>query len=123
MFILAMVASSAPAWATSALMQELPASDRYRCLICHTVQDPGAAEGELNPFGQAFLDNGFKWDEKLAQKRSDGDNCTNGFELGDENGDGELDGDVTEERSNPGEAGCTLQLSKESWTRLKTLFR
>jgi hypothetical protein len=121
LFILVVGASSA--WGTSTLMDELPTSERFRCLICHTVQGPGASNAELNLFGQAFQDNGLKWDEKLARERSDGDNCSNGFELGDENGDGELDGDRTEERSNPGEPGCTLQLREDTWTAMKRLFR
>ena len=115
--------ASAPAWATSVLMEELPTTSRFRCLNCHAIQDPEISQAELNPFGQAFANNGFKWDETLARERSDGDNCANGFELGDVDGDGELDAGIEQERSNPGEAGCTLQLDERTWGRLKELFR
>jgi hypothetical protein len=110
-------------WATPALMEELPTSDKFRCLNCHTLQDPQLSEAELNPFGNAFKDNGSKWNEALARSGADGDNCTNGFELSDENGDGVLDVGRTEERSNPGDPGCALQLSETTWQNLKELFR
>ncbi len=112
-----------PVWATATLMEELPTSSRFRCLNCHTIQDPGADKAELNPFGVAFRDNNNRWDEALAKLRSDGDNCTNGFELGDVDGDGRLDDKIEQERSNPGEAGCTLQLRNDTWGELKRLFR
>ncbi len=104
-------------------MQALPSSSRFRCLNCHNVQDPAAAQAALNPFGRAFKDNASRWDEKLARGGADGDNCTNGFELSDENGDGKLDAGRNEERSNPGELGCALQLKAETWQNLKQLFR
>jgi hypothetical protein len=105
-------------------MQQLPNTARFRCLNCHTVQDPSAAAARtLNPFGTAFRDNGFRWDRTLALLRSDGDNCTNGFELGDQDGDGRSDAGVTQERMNPGELDCTLQLNETAWTALKALFR
>ena len=110
--------------ATPSLMEELPASSRFRCLNCHTNQDPVVANAELNPFGNAFKDNASRWDEKLARAGADGDNCTNGFELGDENGDGRIeDTRHPEERHNPGEPDCSLQLKDETWQALKQLFR
>ena len=110
--------------ATPSLMEELPVSSRFRCLNCHTTQNPVAANAELNPFGNAFKDNASRWDEKLARAGADGDNCTNGFELGDENGDGQLeDAKLTQERDNPGEPGCALQLRDDTWQALKQLFR
>lgn len=116
--------SCAPAFATALLMEKLPTSDRFRCLNCHTTQDPAStAQAELNPFGAAFRSNNNNWDARLARLRSDGDNCTNGFELGDVDGDGKLDHGIEQERSNPGEAGCTLQLTQETWGRLKDLFK
>ncbi len=116
-------ALAAPAWATATLMEELPTSSRFLCLNCHTVQNPGADQAQLNPFGVAFRANNNRWDAELARKRSDGDNCTNGFELGDVDGDGQLDDKVEQERSNPGEPGCTLQLKNETWGALKRIFR
>ncbi|MFQ5601214.1 MAG: hypothetical protein ACE5G2_11770 [Candidatus Krumholzibacteriia bacterium] len=111
-------------WGTSVFMEELPTFSRFRCLICHDVQDPAAGEATLNAFGADFRDNGMRWDENLALENSDGDNCTNGFELSDEDGDGQPDSNRTEERKNPGEKGdCTLQLNEETWSRLKQLFR
>jgi hypothetical protein len=111
------------AQATSSYMQQLPTSGQFRCLNCHNVQDPPLASASLNSFGTAFRDNGFRWDRELAQLRSDSDNCTNGFELGDEDGDGRPDPNVTVERSNPGQPDCTLQLTPAAWSALKELFR
>ena len=115
--------SAGAAFATTAYMQRLPTSSAFRCLNCHTVQDPGTANAGVNPFGQAFKNNGFQWNTTLASRSSDGDNCTNGFELGDENGDGIADANVTRERFNPGQTDCTLQITPQAWSALKTLFR
>jgi hypothetical protein len=105
-------------------MQQLPLSSRFQCLNCHVVQTPTAATAALNTFGEDFLANEKLWNAALASQSSDGDNCTNGFELGDENGDGSPD-DTTlrEERKNPGQDDCTLQLDKRAWSALKSLFR
>ena len=116
-------AAVAQVQASPTLMQALPTSSRFRCLNCHTIQDPSAAQAALNPFGRAFKDNGSRWDTKLARSGADGDNCTNGFELSDEDGDGKLDPGRIEERGNPGESGCALQLSATTWQTLKILFR
>jgi len=125
LMVLSMLLSlaAAPVFATPTLMEELPTAKRFRCLNCHTVQDPSASQATLNAFGRAFKDNGSRWDATLARAGADGDNCTNGFELSDENGDGQLDTGRTEERDNPGEAGCALQLKEATWQNLKTLFR
>ncbi len=123
-FVLLAACVIAPAVATPSLMEELPISSRFRCLNCHNIQDPAPADAELNPFGRAFKDNASHWDETLARAGADGDNCTNGFELGDENGDGRAeDPKLTEERGNPGEPGCALQLDQKTWQALKQLFR
>ena len=111
------------ATATQTYMQKLPATTNFRCLNCHNVQDPGPSQASLNPFGTAFKNNGFKWDATLAAQGSDGDNCSNGFELGDQNGDGVMDAGVSAERSNPGQTDCTLQITPEAWSTLKQLFR
>ena len=115
--------SACPAFATATFMQRLPTSTAFRCLNCHTVQDPAAANAALNPFGQDFKNNGFQWNTTIASRSADGDNCTNGFELGDENGDGIADANVTRERFNPGQTDCTLQITPQAWSALKTLFR
>ena len=110
-------------FATTMYMQRLPTSNAFRCLNCHSNQDPGTANAGLNGFGQAFKGNGLQWNTTLASLTSDGDNCTNGFELGDENGDGIPDANVTRERFNPGQTDCTLQITAQAWSVLKTLFR
>ena len=121
---LLVICAGAPAsYATTTFMQRLPVTTAFRCLNCHTVQDPGSANAALNGFGQAFKNNGFQWNTSLASSSADGDNCTNGFELGDENGDGIADPTVTRERSNPGQTDCTLQITPQAWSALKTLFR
>jgi hypothetical protein len=113
-----------PAWATNALMQRLPVSSRFQCLNCHVVQSPTSANATLNAFGEDFLANDSRWNAALAAGSSDGDNCTNGFELGDENGDGSLDDlALFAERKNPGQDDCTLQLDPKAWGALKKLFR
>ena len=114
-----------PAAATSLYMQRLPTSSTFRCLNCHANQDPAtASQAQLNVFGEAFRTNGFRWDRTLASLRSDHDACTNGFELGDEDGDGRPDAGVASERSNPARDGdCTLQINPEAWSNLKKLFR
>ncbi|KAK7108714.1 temptin-like isoform X4 [Littorina saxatilis] len=48
--------------------------------VGHTNQAGG---GDLNPFGQDFKAEGFKYTVSLCQKDSDGDGKTNGQELGD----------------------------------------
>lgn len=121
--LLAVLCGALPASATTAYMQRLPTSTAFRCLNCHNVQDPPANNAGLNTFGQAFKTNGFQWNVTLASLSADGDNCTNGFELGDENGDGIVDANVTRERFNPGQTDCTLQITPQAWSALKTLFR
>jgi hypothetical protein len=121
--ILLGVASAASA--SPLQMQKLPASNPFRCLNCHTTQDPVASTADLNSFGRDFQANGHRWDAILARLNSDSDSCTNGFEIGDQDGDGRLDVNVNAERHNPGagDQDCTLQLNQEAWTALKKLFR
>jgi hypothetical protein len=121
--LIVLLCSASVSHATTPMMSKLPTSSAFRCLNCHQQQDPGSANAALNPFGLAFKNNGFRWDATLAALRSDDDRCTNGFELGDENGDGIADAGVTRERSNPGQSDCTLELSPKAWSALKTLFR
>lgn len=44
-----------------------------------------AGGGPLNPFGEAFMANGFEWTTALCEADSDGDGRSNGVELGDPN--------------------------------------
>lgn len=120
--LLMVCGAAAAGWATPELMQELPVSSRFACSICHQTEAP--TEADLNAFGQAFQDNDARWDAELASRSSDADGCTNGFELGDENGDGNLDdATLTAERYNPGRDDCELQLRDSAWSELKQLFR
>ena len=118
---LVLLGTSAAAWASPEHMQKLPSSNLFGCLICHETAAPETAN--LNGFGNAFEDNDSRWDATLAAQSSDEDGCTNGFELGDEDGDGKLDNNVTLERYNPGQDDCPLQIRETAWGALKDLFR
>ena len=111
--------------ATEQLQDRLPEypSSRFACLICHV--DPNPTDDTLNAFGFDFVENGMVWDIDLANMNSDRDLCTNGAELGDTDGDGILDGNVTQENGNPGEFDecASGALTEEStWGALKSLF-
>lgn len=108
---------------SEALMQTLPAYNRFRCLICHVDPVPTPASSALNSFGVDFQANGNKWDATLALLNSDSDACPNGFELGDRDGDGALDVGIVEEHSNPGNTNdCRVALLEGTWGKLKALF-
>ena len=125
--VVALVASIVlclPAAATDVDMSQLPpVVEPLRCLICHQT-DPGeTSDTTLNLFGADFLANGRLWDDTLANQNSDGDGCSNGFELGDVDGDGENDGNVTELQSNPGVEDCNgASVDHRTWGELKALF-
>lgn len=119
--LLVLMSTSAAAWASTEHMLKLPSSTRFGCLICHDTAEPTTAD--MNVFGTAFEDNGLRWNATLASQSSDPDGCTNGFELGDEDGDGQLDAGVTLERYNPGQNDCPLQIRPSAWGALKDLFR
>ncbi|MDO9695649.1 MAG: hypothetical protein Q7W56_13095 [Candidatus Latescibacteria bacterium] len=110
--------------ATEALQAVLPLSVPFACLNCHLTGTPTAANASLNDFGRAFLDNGSVWNRYLASLDSDGDGCTNGAELGDVDGNGQPDGSVTQESSNPGAAGdCSAStIDASTWGELKAMF-
>jgi hypothetical protein len=118
-----LLVGASPTQATPSYMTQLPTSSTFRCLNCHAVQDPPASNASLNAFGTAFKSNGFRWDRSLAVISSDGDNCTNGFELGDADGNGLADAGVFHERSNPGKSDCTLELTPTAFSALKRLFQ
>jgi len=120
--LLVLLGSSATVWATPTLMEQLPVSSKFGCLICHNSAQPVSAD--LNVFGTAFEQNGKRWDAQLAARSSDTDGCTNGFELNDENGDGTPDdASLSTERYNPGNDDCSLQITEKAWGQLKQLFR
>ena len=99
---------------TTELMTALPSFNKYKCANCHATAKPDATHYDLNSFGNDFLANGKVWNKALANMNSDNDKCSNGFELGDVNGDGVYDqGGEVLENSNPGNgADCTISLSQ-----------
>ncbi len=110
---------------TAGLMTRLPAYQKFKCALCHTSAAPVAGSSALNVFGSDFLANDSGWDQTLAMLNSDDDRCLNGFELGDENGDGRLDyAGQALERSNPADgADCSIALTIQTWGRIKEVFR
>lgn len=104
-------------------MAKLPSSSRFQCLICHTTAEPVVGSSELNAFGIDFQQNERIWNRALALENSDEDNCANGFELGDADGDGVLDAGVEEENSNPGDpTDCLIAINERTWGKIKELF-
>jgi len=122
--LLVVVVLCVPAGATEADQQQLPVVDPFLCLICHTSDPVESGSFALNAFGTDYLANARQWNAALASLDSDGDGCTNGFELGDADGDGQGDGNVEELRSNPGSANdCGgANVDSRTWGDLKALF-
>jgi hypothetical protein len=110
---------------TTELMLELPAYDKYRCALCHTTATPAEGAADLNVFGEDFRRNENVWDATLALLNSDNDKCLNGFELGDQDGDGVFDYQGTAiEHANPGDgADCSIALTIQTWGKIKDVFR
>lgn len=123
MMVLMGLAGSARA--TEQDMAQLPLAEPFECLTCHTSENPGPGSFALNAFGDDFLQNGRLWDLNLAQMDSDGDNCLNGVEVGDSDGDGFVDGNVEEQAGNPGvadECGSGSLIDERTWGALKAMF-
>jgi hypothetical protein len=118
----ALIAVPEHAAGTPADMLKLPTYSTFQCSICHSVSRPTSAAAPLNPFGEDFQANGRVWDKKLALMNSDGDQCPNGFELDDLNGDGILDEPAGVENGNPGIVDCSIALSKQTWGIIKNIF-
>lgn len=111
--------------ATEFEMAKLPVTEPNLCLACHQLTNPTSGRSDLNPFGADFLANGRIWDLELASLDSDGDGCLNGVEIGDSDGDGRADGNVTEQTGNPGvsdECGSGSLVDEELWGNLKAMF-
>jgi hypothetical protein len=110
---------------TDSQMLLLPAYEKYRCAVCHATATPTTLTPDLNAFGTDFKANGNVWNETLAGMNSDGDRCTNGFELGDRNGDGVFDNQGADviENGNPGAADCTVPVDAKTWGIIKDIFR
>lgn len=111
------------ATATETLMQRLPPNGQTSCISCHNETGPTSG-ADLNPFGLDFRDTpGQIWGEALARMDSDSDGCTNGAELNDSDGNGELD-DGVGALTNPGVDGdCSAAAIDDlTWSELKNLF-
>jgi hypothetical protein len=106
----------------SEYMFRLPTYSKFQCTLCHTVSRPVRGNAPLNPFGDDFKANGDIWSRTLAEMNSDGDKCTNGFELNDMNGDGIPDEPGVSENSNPGTPDCSITLTRQTWGIIKELF-
>ena len=113
------------AGATAVDMLNLPVTSPNLCLACHVVAAPSEGDAGLNPFGIDYLANGRLWDPNLAMLDSDEDGCLNGVEVGDSDGDGFPDGNVTEQAGNPGvkdECGSGSLVDEKVWGTLKAMF-
>jgi len=110
---------------TNQYMVQLPTYLKFRCANCHVSANPTLESHDLNLFGKDFQANNYVWNRALAEKNSDQDRCTNGFELGDENGDGLVDqATTTMENSNPGDPNdCTIAMTEGTWGIIKNLFK
>jgi hypothetical protein len=120
-----LVLTSGSAAANEFDMNRLPVTSPNLCLACHNVATPTAGNAELNFFGLDYLANGRLWDSTLAQLDSDNDGCLNGVEVGDSDGDGFPDGNVTEQAGNPGvldDCGSGSLVDEKSWGTLKAMF-
>jgi len=121
----AIVLTPRVATSTTDLMLRLPAYQKYKCAVCHTSATPTLESHAVNAFGRDFAANENLWDKTLALLNSDDDKCLNGFELGDQEGDGVYDyvGEILE-HSNPGDpADCSIALTVQTWGMIKEVFR
>jgi hypothetical protein len=107
---------------TDNYMRALPLYSRFQCADCHVSANPTIASYTLNPFGVDFKANHEKWDGVLAPKDSDGDGFTNGYELGDQDGNGVPE--AAFERSNPGDSLSkpNSSVDMKTWSQIKSLF-
>jgi hypothetical protein len=113
--------SVGPAAATVQDQAQLPVQAEFGCMACHsgpstTAHSVQTGEAtQLNSFGRDWLLRGRVWSALLAFENSDGDGCSNGYELGDPNGSW---------KRNPGIPGdCLLPIGERSFGILKGLFR
>ena len=111
-------------WSAARSCQRRAARTHPACIACHANAEPTSAS-DLTAFGLDFqdaLDEG--WGPELAIRDSDGDGCTNGTELGDVDGDGQLDEGMTQQSSNPGVVGdcSSASIDEMTWSELKELF-
>jgi hypothetical protein len=120
-------------WATDGANLKLP-PNKYGCQACHGSDQvtpttvPAGAIVPLTALGLDWLSQSPEetnrlWSD-LAISNVDGDGCSNGFELGDPAGAYQPDGTLPPDKSvsDPNQNDCTLPISDESWSRLKSLF-
>ena len=132
-FAAALLVAPASVWATEEANLKLPPS-KYGCQACHgsAAVTPTIVPAEsIIPFtalGLEWLSQSPEeadrlWSE-LALGNVDGDGCSTGFELGDPSGGYQPDGELPPDHSvsDPNQHDCTLPISDESWSRLKSLF-
>jgi hypothetical protein len=133
--VIACALAHAPlARATSEQMQALPSfsGPGNGCTFCHAgvavteTSVPPSSTSSLTAFGIDWVTAGRQWGASLAHANSDGDGCTNGWELGDSSGTWRPGGDSgTSDRpaqSNPALNDCALPLDEQSWGVLKAFF-
>jgi hypothetical protein len=106
----------------------------YGCTLCHgggavtPTEVPPSAILPLRELGVRWAlqdtDEANRLWSDLATGNVDGDGCSNGFELGDPSGSYLPDGPERPDLSvsDPNTHDCTLPISEESWSRLKSLF-
>ena len=111
--IIALMGWGVPADARRFRVDQLPNGSKFRCASCHVDSSGG---GTLTAFGDEINKNfltpsgslgSVTWNAMLAMLDSDGDGVSNGRELGDPDGDGEIDPSI--EATNPGDAGDFVQ--------------
>ena len=121
------------AWATETANTKMPPNG-YGCTLCHGAEAVTRTEvlpADILPLTdlgvewatQASLEESRLWSE-LATGNVDGDGCSNGYELGDPAGTWLPESPPRPDQSvsDPNVHDCTLPISEESWSRLKSLF-
>jgi hypothetical protein len=127
---------SGSAGATTPQNEKIPPSE-FGCRLCHAGSEVRAdwvpepvSRDQLTSFGQDWQDLAQEPDlrawAEMAPLNSDGDGCTNGYELGDPRGEylnpgtepAHALGDVLD----PNREDCLLPLDEQAWGTLKALF-
>ena len=106
---LASLSASARSWRVA----QIPNGQSLSCLNCHLSRTGGSVNkfgNEVSGIVRSGSSDAF-WSAALASKDSDGDGYTNGEELGDTNGDGIIDSNITEV-TNPGDSASFPSLKK-----------
>ncbi len=110
---------------------KIPPTD-LGCTLCHSGPSatvdfipPGGSES-LTSFGRQWLSLGVApgdrlWSE-MAGLNADTDGCSNGYEMGDPDGDYPAGATPKPRFLDPSEQDCILPLDEQSWGNLKSLF-